>query len=217
MKQLFLILFILTSTTCLQAQISPNRFENSIRNFEKQDSILFPEKGVVLFTGSSSIAMWRDIADYFPEHKVLNRGFGGSEFSDLLYYKERVIYPYKPSKIFIYEGDNDLNAGESVASIMEEARELRKAIKKALPGVPVVFISVKPSISRWHLKQQYEELNKCLEEYAEKTKNTEFADVWTPMLKEDGEVKEHLFIEDGLHMNAEGYKLWKEALLPFIE
>ena len=132
----------------------PERWEESIQKFEKQDSLNPVEPGANLFVGSSSVAIWQDIADYFPDHQVLNRGFGGSQFSDLLYYVDRVVYPYKPAKIFIYEGDNDLAAGDTPKQIMKEAKKLRKMIKKELGNTPVVFISPKPSMARWDMKDQ---------------------------------------------------------------
>ena len=195
----------------------PERWEESIQKFEQQDSLNPVEPGANLFVGSSSVAIWQDIADYFPDHQVLNRGFGGSQFSDLLYYVDRVVYPYKPAKIFIYEGDNDLAAGDTPKQIMKEAKKLRKMIKKELGNTPVVFISPKPSMARWDMKDQYEALNKMLKEYTEKTENTQYADVWTPALDEDGVVLNHIFKEDSLHMNGEGYKIWQKSLEPYLE
>jgi lysophospholipase L1-like esterase len=155
--------------------------------------------------------MW-DVVNFFPEYKVLNRGFGGSQFSDLLYYVNRVVTPYQPAKIFIYEGDNDIADGEDPEDILKEAKEVRKLIAKKLPDVPVVFISTKPSVARWKLKERYESLNHSLKKYAERTKLTEYADVWSPMLDQSGNVFTHIFREDGLHMNDEGYKIWQSVL-----
>lgn len=198
-------------------ETGPTRWEESIQKFEKMDQENPPEEGLILFVGSSSIGIWNDVQDYFPDSKVLNRGFGGSQFSDMLYYADRVIFPYKPSKIFIYEGDNDVASGDKPKAIMKEAKQLRKMIERELPGVPVVFISAKPSVLRWNIKEDYEDFNKRLEKYSKRKKNTMFADVWTAMLDEEGKVYEHIFLEDNLHMNAEGYKIWKSVLDPYIE
>ncbi len=199
------------------AQSGPERWESTIRQFERQDSIDPVSPGAVLFVGSSSIAKWQDVADYFPDQRVLNRGFGGSEFSDLLHYADRVIYPYQPAKIFIYEGDNDLANGESPRQILAEAKQLRSRIRKALGDTPVVFISPKPSVARWELKDQYETLNASLAKYAAQEENTEFADVWTSALDEDGRVLTDIFVEDNLHLNAAGYRIWQKALAPYLE
>lgn len=218
LKVIFLLIF-LPFVACVKPDTAatPDRWEETIKGFETADAANPPEEGANLFIGSSSITIWKDIADYFPEHKVLNRGFGGSQFSDLLKYDDRVIYPYKPSKIFIYEGDNDAAAGDSPEQILKEAKELRERIAKKLPGVPVVFISPKPSIRRWEMKEKYEAVNDRLRQYAENTPLTMFADVWSAMLDENGKVYDHIFIEDNLHMNAEGYKIWKSVLAPYLE
>ncbi len=203
--------------TSVAQEQGPERWEETIQKFEQQDAPNPIESGAILFTGSSSIAKWQDISDYFPDQRIINRGFGGSQFSDLLHYADRVIYPYQPSKIFIYEGDNDIAAGDSPKQIMREAKKLRKKIKKELGDTPVVFISPKPSVARWELKATYEDLNARLKKYADKTKDTEFADVWNPALNDNGKVVEHIFLKDNLHMNAEGYKIWQEVLVPYVE
>lgn len=216
---LFSALFALLLCTKVQAQVpetGPGRWEETIRNFEEKDRIDPPKEGVILFTGSSSVVMYKELEKHFPDYLILNRGFGGSEFSDLLHYADRVIYPYKPSKVFIYEGDNDVAAGEKPKEIIREARKLRREIAKALPAVPVVFISAKPSVARWHLKEQYEEVNKGLKKIADKTAHTLYADVWTAMLDEEGKVYEHIFLEDNLHMNPEGYEIWRKVLEPYL-
>src|SRR5690606_38372838 len=120
-----------------------------------------------------------------------------------------------PSKIVIYEGDNDIAAGESAKDILKEAKKLRRMIKKELPGVPVVFIPAKPSIARWELKEKYEVFNEKLKNYAEEEELTMFADVYSAMLDDSGMVYKHIFIEDNLHMNAEGYKIWQSVLAPY--
>ena len=216
-KALIVTVFLVPGIYLFAQNNDPGRWEETIVKFEMQDQIHPPAKGAVLFTGSSSIAMWQDIEETFPEYEIINRGFGGSEFSDLIYYADRIIYPYEPSQIFIYEGDNDLAAGESIDSILKEAQELREEIRRKLPNVPVIFISPKPSISRWELKEDYEKLNKALEDFAANSELTGFADVWSAMLDEKGEVRKDVFLEDDLHMNSKGYKIWKTVLMPFME
>ena len=201
----------------LQAQTKgPERFEKNIKAFDHRDSLERVKPGSNLFVGSSSITKWTDVASYFPAAYIINRGFGGSTFGDLLYYADRAIMPYKPAKIFIYEGDNDISGGVAIDVILKQAKELRKKIAGVLPDVPVVFISVKPSVSRWKLKDKYVELNKALEEYASKEKLTAFADVWTPMLDENGEVFKDVFLKDNLHMKSNGYEIWQKVLAPFV-
>lgn len=208
-----LILFLFSGTIYAQ---DPLRWEETIQKYEKKDSLNPVEDGALLFVGSSSIAIWQDIGEYFPDYYILNRGFGGSHFSDLIHYADRIIYPYKPKKIFIYEGDNDIAADEDPKDIFAEAKKLRKMISENLPGVPVAFISAKPAVARWDYKDQYRDLNSRLKKFAEKTPDTEFIDVWDPALDEEGEVYKHIFLEDSLHMNHHGYEIWKNEMEPYL-
>lgn len=212
-----LIVFLLTLPAVLSAQgYNTKTFEKNINAFDKRDSIENVQPGSNLFVGSSSITKWTDIADYFPDSYVINRGFGGSMFEDLLYYADRVILPYKPAKIFIYEGDNDIAKGIDTETLIKQATTLRQRIAEVFPKVPVVFISVKPSVARWGLKDKYVAFNQALKKYAEQQKLTAFVDVWTPMLDANGEVFKDIFLNDNLHMKPNGYQIWQKALQPFL-
>ena len=216
MKRTVLIFFLCLSSTAIWAQ-DPLRFEEEVSKFKGDEKNVNQEK-LILFTGSSSIRLWVDFDSYFPNHNVLNRGFGGSETSDLIYYAQELIYKYKPSQIFIYEGDNDINSGEKPKAIIKEMKELLKMIAANTPNPdkPIVLISAKPSPSRIHLKKQYLRLNRRLKKLADKNPQLTYADVWTPMFNEDGSIKQELFIEDNLHMNKKGYDLWIKVIAPLL-
>ena len=170
-----------------------------------------------LFTGSSSIVMWKNIRDQFPDNKIINNGFGGSQMHELLYFLEELVINYKPAKVFIYEGDNDISEGRTTNNIMKSTKKITRIIKHKLPGTKIYYISPKPSIARWELKEQYISLNTRLNKYALKNKGVFFIDVWNPMLTEDGSLNSELFISDGLHMNQKGYEIWSKAVKPFVE
>ena len=216
------LLSIITALTLVSALAysqknapDPTRFEDTIIEYETMDKQQpFPE-GAVLFVGSSSVRMWKSM-DQDLQVKAVNRGFGGSQFSDLLYYLDRLVTCYQPSKIFIYEGDNDIASGKKAQDILKDAKQVRENIAKALPGVPVYFIAAKPSVARWELRKKYGELNSLLAIYANNTPHTGFVNVWDPALDDNGEVRTDIFLEDNLHMNEKGYAIWKKALEPFL-
>jgi len=217
MRTLILLLFF-SCPLSAQPAADPARWEKTIQRFEATDREKPVPPGGVLFVGSSSVVKWNTLAKDLPGHTVVNRGFGGSNFHDLIFYADRVIYPCKPGLIFVYEGDNDLAQGDSPREVLESARKLRDMIAGALGDeVPVVFISPKPSLARWNLKAAYETTNELLWRYTENTGNTYFADVWYPSLTADGEVMDDIFVEDDLHMNAEGYKIWAEVIGKMLE
>jgi lysophospholipase L1-like esterase len=199
----------------VQAQ-EPRPFTDEVNTLIAGDSAVNKKK-VILFTGSSSIRMWKDLKSYYPSHNVLNRGFGGSQMKDLLFFFDKLIQPYKPKMIFIYEGDNDLASKRSPEVILAEADSLLKLIRsKVAKKVKVAFIAAKPSLARWEMKDQYVQFNAKLKAWTETKKNVVFVDVWTPMLDANGEVQKDLFIEDGLHMNKKGYDIWARVIQNYM-
>ncbi len=214
-KTIFTI-FLLFAICFANAQ-DPNRFKSQIEELVQKEYQFEAGKKLALFTGSSSVRMWKDVADYFPEYNVINNGFGGSHFSDLIYYYEELIPKYKPDYLFIYEGDNDIASDKKPGKILKEAKLLVDRIQQDLPETKVVLISAKPSVARWNLHKKYEKLNKKLERLAKKSNNLEFADVWNAMLDENGQVHTDVFLDDNLHMNKKGYDIWGEVIGEFLK
>ena len=212
---LFFICLLLPGLNVMQAQ-DPTRFADFVNSISERDKTSPPPDGVVLFVGSSSIRMWSGMAKAFPHHEVLNRGFGGSQFSDLIYFADQLIFAYKPSRILIYEGDNDISAGKKTGIILRDARKLVKMIQQRLPGVTIAFISPKPSVARWQLKKQYEKTNAKLKALAARKAGVDYIDVWYPSLGEDGKPRPETFIQDNLHMNEKGYAIWEEVIGAYL-
>ncbi len=212
---LFLLVFQIIGLSLFAQQ--PHRFEKEVKELVAGDSLVSKKK-LILFTGSSSIRMWKELKTDFPEHNVLNHGFGGSDMADLLYYAKPLITDYTPAKVFIYEGDNDVNAGKTPEQILTEADKLLSLLRAELSGrVKIIFISAKPSVARWHLKDKYVAFNRQLQQWTLTKKNVLYADVWTPMLDENGVVRKDLFLGDNLHMNRTGYDIWKKVISQFLK
>jgi len=212
----FLLIIILCGVIHSNAQ-DPKRFQKEIETLAEKDYCFSPDKELLLFTGSSSIRMWNDVQSAFPGYHVINKGFGGSHFSDLIYYYDELIGPHDPDYLFIYEGDNDIASGKNPKKVRDEARMLVNRIRQDKPQAKIVLIAAKPSIARWELKKEYEKLNRHLERIAKKTKGVEFADVWSAMLDENGEVYRDVFIDDNLHMNDKGYRIWEQVIGRHLE
>lgn len=212
----WLACLIILWTTSVQSQDqNPLRFENEVDSLVRLNNSTHKANAIV-FTGSSSIRLWKDLKSSFPNHNVLNLGFGGSEMADLLYYTDRLILPLRPIQIFIYEGDNDISKGKSPYDIIASADSILKRIRQELPKTQVIFISPKPSIARWNLKEKYEAFNKEFKAWIDKQNNVQYADVWTPMVDSKGNVLKDLFVQDNLHLNSKGYKIWTHALRKYL-
>lgn len=200
-----------------QATAPANKWETDIRKFEEADRQNPPPKNAVLFIGSSSIRMWKDLATDFPDTKVINRGFGGSELADSTYFADRIVIPYQPRIIALYAGDNDLAAGKTPQQVFEDYKAFVARVQSKLPSAKIAFISIKPSLARVKLMDQMKTANDLIRGYAAKHKNLVFIDVFTPMLTAEGQPKPELFIKDGLHMTRGGYDIWRKAIAPHLK
>ena len=195
--------------------LSPERFEDDILKFEELDRESFPPKNAILFVGSSSIRGW-DEKHSFPKLKTINRGFGGSQMEDCLYYMDRIVLPYQPKTIVLYEGDNDINKKKPPRRVYEDYLEFVKRVHEQLPRTKIIFIAIKPSIKRWNLVDKMREANRLIREYTRRDERLVYLDIDTPMIGEDGKPKSDIFKEDGLHLSEKGYEIWAKVLKPHL-
>ncbi|MCO6360133.1 GDSL-type esterase/lipase family protein [Roseivirga pacifica] len=210
---IFSTLLVALVSTHVFAQ-DPTRFAEEVKKFENA-AANYPEANRIVFTGSSSIRLWVDFKSYFPNHNVINTGFGGSETSDLLHYKDLLISQFKPKQVFIYEGDNDINSGKAPNAVIGDIAVLVTQLLDE--GVEsIVLISAKPSIARWELKETYEEFNEKLAKLSMIIPNVYYADTWSTMMLNDGTLQQDIFLEDDLHMNKKGYDLWIDEIRPLL-
>ncbi|MEW6306478.1 MAG: SGNH/GDSL hydrolase family protein [Verrucomicrobiota bacterium] len=184
------------------------KWEKDIRAFEQMDRTNPPPKNAVLFVGSSSIRLWKTLAEDFPKHRVINRGFGGSQVADSVAFAERIILPHQPRMVVVYAGDNDLAAGKSPTQVLADFQALVGKIHGALPATKIRYIAVKPSLKRQHLLEEVRETNRLIAEYCRQDKRLGFVDIATPMIGKDGYPRAEYFVADGLHMTAAGYQVW---------
>ncbi len=192
--------------------MAQSTFQSEVDQLVEKTIVIDGQKELVLFVGSSSIRFWESLQEDLPELQAVNRGFGGSQMSDLLYHADELIFTLESSAVVIYEGDNDLAAGEAPEDIIKEASELLSRIKSVSNIKKIYFISAKPSIARWTLADQYKKFNELLEVMCMKYEDTHYIDVWTPLCTPAGEVMEDVFIFDGLHLNKKGYRIWAESV-----
>ena len=214
MRHIVRLLFFLAFMT-IQSQ-DPERFQIEVENIQKKyDTLWDSTKETTVFTGSSSIRFWNNLDKLFPNHEVINTGFGGSQATDLLAYSNELILTFNPYQVFIYEGDNDLAVNKSPKEIINTTLEIIKRIRDKNSSVKIVLIAAKPSIARWSLKRKYKNLNRKFKRLCKKDNLLQFADIWKPML-EGRKLKQDIFEDDGLHMNAKGYEIWYTVIKPFI-
>ena len=218
MKKLMFKITLLIAITLFAVSAQAQPFADEIANFKKKDAASFPPANAILFVGSSSFRKWVDIATYFPNYTIINRGFGGSALPDVIRYEQDIIFPYHPKQIVIYCGENDVASSDTISAqiVFDRFKKLYTDIRVVMPHVPVLFLSLKPSPSRWQMRDRMIDANKLIEKYLKKKGNAAFVSVWNDMLDVDGKPIPNIFEADNLHMNAKGYAIWQKLIEPYL-
>ena len=198
------------------AALAQGAWDTDIAKFEAQDKRTPPPQNGILFLGSSSIVLW-DVQKSFPGLPVINRGFGGSLYEDLVGYFDRIVLPYQPRIVVLYSGDNDISMARSPAQIAQYVRVFEQRLHAELPAAKLLVLSIKPSPARWGVMAPMRQANALIRDYAERQPLMEFIDVAPPMLGPDGMPRPELYIADGLHLTPVAYALWTDILRPHLQ
>lgn len=196
--------------------IQPDKWEATIKKFEEADAAAKPAPGGIVFVGSSSIRLWK-LSESFPDLPAINRGFGGSHLVDSAKYADRIVTSYQPRVVVLYAGDNDIAAGKSPETIRDDYKNFAAAVRAKLPCAKIVYISIKPSPSRWKLVDKAREANRLICEAQACDRCQSFVDVWPAMLGDDGQPRPELYVADKLHMTPQGYEVWTKLLRPHLQ
>ena len=210
-------LSLLAQTAAKKNQSPEVRWAKELRAFEAADKANPPPRDAVLVIGSSSIRLWTNVAQAFPGHKVINRGFGGSQVADSVAFVDRIVTPYQPRLILLYAGDNDIAGGKTPETVLSDFKAFVGKIHAALPGTRIAYIAIKPCLAREKFLEQVKTANRLIREYCGTDERLLFADVFTPMLNPEGRPRADLCVKDMLHLNAHGYELWASVLRPIVD
>lgn len=135
---------------------------------------------------------------------------------DVVKYAERVILPYDLEMIVVHAGGNDIAAGKQPSEVVKEFKKLVRIIRRADPKIHIAFLSLKPSPSRWPLREELADVNRRIKAFADTDERVVFIDIYDKMISPKGEPRPELFAEDGLHLNTLGYRIWADAIRPVL-
>jgi hypothetical protein len=212
--QLLLILLSCSPLKEYRDQAEVTKWEPDVARFDSLNRTETYPDDAILFAGSSSIRLWKTLAEDMYPYSVIQRGYGGARLSDYGVYADRIFSPHKSSAMVLFIA-NDITGGTNDKS-PEEVRKLfsiiHKKFRKNNPGAPVFYIAVTPTRSRWKAWPEINRGNELVKEWCENKQNTYFIGTDTAFLNASGEPREELFISDKLHLNKEGYKIWTEII-----
>ncbi len=209
----FLTALLLTAT----ALATPDKWTADIDKFTAADSSQPPPQGAVVFVGSSSIRYWTTLGQDFPGVVSINRGFGGSELADSIFYAGHIVIPYHPRLVVLYAGENDLNSGKSPEVVLADFRAFRGKVHAALPQTKIIFLAIKESPVRVKIRAQVLAANRLIAADCATDPRCTFVDVATPLLDATGGYRPDLFREDQLHLLPTGYAIWTKVLAPYLK
>lgn len=188
------------------------RWEKEIAGIEKREAANPPPKHAMLFIGSSSIRIWK-VAQDFPEHPTINQGFGGSEVIDATHFADRLVFPFDPAMIMFCSGGNDIHAGMSAEEVANDYEDFYKTVHAKLPTTEIVFISCRANPSRWKERDTNRKYDDLVKQFiADNPDHQAYVETWDVSLDANGNARKELFQKDGLHFNAEGYKLLTQSV-----
>lgn len=213
-----LSLLIALCFTLYSSQQKPD-FYDDIQNFKKLNTEKSLSKDVILFLGSSSFTMWKDISDYFPDKTIINRAFGGSRLVNLNYYAEDLLNPYQPKQVIIYCGENDIVYADkpSAKKVFKRFKQFYTTVRNKYPSSNIAYVSIKYSPSREQYWPIMKSVNKKIKCYLNRKKNANYIDITQAMNDENGHTRKDIFLEDMLHMKPEGYKIWTQIMYPYLK
>ncbi|MBB1284145.1 G-D-S-L family lipolytic protein [Flavisolibacter sp. BT320] len=194
-------------------------FWNDIQKFKKEDSAVKHPSNPILFIGSSSFTRWNDVQEYFPGYNIVNRGFGGSQITDVIRYFYDVVMPYAPKQVVIYCGENDLSYTSDMQpeTVVQRFKTLFGMIRQNFPQAAIHYVAMKPSPSRAAFLDKFQKANRSIQAFLKGQKNAGFINVYPAMLDAKGKVRTDIFVSDNLHMNAEGYRIWQKVMQPYLK
>lgn len=189
-----------------------NRFESEIKAYESRDKTRPIKPGKTLFIGSSTFRLWGNLESEFQDLHAVNRAFGGATIDEINHYADRIVIPYKPSRIVFYAGTNDLADGDSAKDVFKDFMEFERIVHKRLPDTKIYFVSVSPGPVRVKLQKQYDETNALVSAEARRSNKFKFVDIRPAMYDSKGKLRENLFGFDRLHMNRAGQDAWEPII-----
>lgn len=196
-----------------QAGGNPDFFESEIAAFEAADAQQMPAPGGIVFVGSSSIRLWNTLSEDMAPLPVIQRGFGGAHMEHVVHNARRIVTPYAPRAVVVFVGGNDIGSGKSAARVARDFEAFLEIVRTERPEADVWLLSMKPSKLRWSQWEEMQRLDTALRGMAESDPRVFFVETGRTLLGPDG-TPDDVYIFDGLHLNAEGYRRWTSVLRP---
>jgi len=196
------------------------KWEDDIQKLEKRNAEEAMPDDSLLFFGSSSIRRWDTMGVDMVPFPSINRGYGGAKYVDMVLFADRILSTKNYRSLVMFAA-NDVSGKDKPNSTPEEVSvailEIIRISKSHRPDAPIFIIEVTPTLAREQVWDKTRQINAALREVALSTPNTWFITTAERYLNPDGSIKGQYFVEDKLHLNADGYKVWASIIKAQLE
>jgi lysophospholipase L1-like esterase len=148
-------------------------------------------------------------------YQVVKRGYGGAHFYDLIHFTERLVTPHHNAKALICFVANDISGKDKDLSSKEVSRLFKfftRQVHRIHPELPIYFIEITPTPSRWKVWDQISQVNAKVKQYAATNSMINFISTQKKFLGPKGRPRPDLFVSDSLHLSDKAYWLWSEII-----
>ena len=189
--------------------------EDKIENINKTENIVFV---------GDSIFDWFPTEKIFSDLPIVNTGIAGNTTNDILNDMEKRIYQYNPTKVFINVGTNDIKLDDDSDELNETVAnniiKIAEEVKKHRRNSKVYIISIYPVNNNLRSAEgrhssEIKAINSKLENYCNTSEEITFINTFDE-LKNNEEMFDTDYTNDGLHPNGLGYAKLTEILMKYI-
>lgn len=207
-KSIYLVLAIMLGV--IQSVMADEAFRR--HRYDSWKSLSLPENAIV-FVGNSitDMPLWSEFFGNDP--RVVNRGNSGGYSFEVLNNVESWVR-FKPAKVFIKIGTNDLGTNYTEQSIADNISKTVNIIRRESPNTEIYLQSILPAADQnYKTAKTIKATNVLIEQIAQANENTTYVDLHSKL----GGIRNGApYSLDALHLEAYGYKIWVDAIKQYV-
>jgi lysophospholipase L1-like esterase len=177
-----------------------------------------PERGGIVFTGSSIFRFWTHLTDQMAPLPVLNRAIAGAVTQDMLGRIGQLVLPYQPRIVVYYCGSNDISGGEDADPIVERTKRFIQMLHEKSPNTFFYYTSIQKAPEKRARWDVVEAVNREMERISRQTINVGYIDLNPVLFDSRKNLREDLFLPDGLHFRPDStaYPEFSQIVKPIL-
>ncbi|OUT61328.1 MAG: hypothetical protein CBB71_05150 [Rhodopirellula sp. TMED11] len=190
------------------------RWSKDIAAFDKLNANQKDNPDAVLFIGSSSIRRWDTMATDMTPYQTIRRGYGGAKYSDMAVFAKQIVQPHQYRAIVMFVGNGIVGSDDdlSIDEVECLTRHIIEQSQQHQSSAPFFIIEITPCKKRFDVWPTIRQANARLRKVALTTPGTYFIPTAGNFLDTNTQPRSELFVDDQLHLNPDGYKLWSRLI-----